>query len=212
MGYEPSNLEIWLTQRIGGLIAPLYRSYVNDLPLHENENVLDFGSGSGILSRHVAARLSRGGGHLTCVDISARWMKVIRRTLRRCSNVSYRLGHITRVDLPDDAFDALVIHFVLHDIPATERPLVLQTLAHKLKPGGRLFLREPQGHGLGQEELQSLTAAVGLTAVSFQARKAWLGPVFDGWYTRGHLIQMGDPQIRHTSDVIVNKVIYTSNR
>ena len=81
MSYEPSKLEICLTLGIGAIIAPFYRSYVETLPLQDNEKVLDFGSGSGILSRHIASHLERGGGHLTCVDISSRWMKVARYTL-----------------------------------------------------------------------------------------------------------------------------------
>ncbi len=184
MSYEPSTMEICLTLGIGAIIAPCYRSYVNSLPLQEDEKVLDFGSGSGILSRHLAARLARGGGHLTCVDISSRWMKVIRNTLRRFDNVSYQLGHITQVDLPDASFDTILIHFVLHDIPAAERPLIVQTLGRKLKPGGRLILREPQGHGLDLPELQALTTAAGLASQDFEAHKVWLGPVYDGWYIK----------------------------
>lgn len=187
MSYEPSALEVWLTLRIGALLAPFYRRYVNLLPLPGNQNVLDFGSGSGFLSGALASRLAGGEGRLTCVDISARWMKVARQNLCRLDNVSYRLGHITRVDLPDASFDTVHLHCVLHDIPARERPLVLQTLVRKLKPGGRLLLREPQGAGLGLAELQALTAGAGLTAESLEARKAWLGSVFDGWYVRGNL-------------------------
>lgn len=209
MSYEPSKLEIYLTLGIGAIIAPFYRSYVDTLPLQGNENVLDFGSGSGILSRHIAARLERGGGHLTCVDISARWMKVIRKTLSRFGNVSYHLGHITRVNLPDASFDTLIIHFVLHDIPAVDRPLIVQTLARKLKPGGRLILREPQNEGLDLVELQTLTAAAGLALQEIEAHKAWLGPVIDGGYIRENLPQTGDDDIHHSSDVFSVKPVYT---
>lgn len=209
MSYEPSKLEICLTLGIGAIIAPCYRSYVNRLPLQDNDNVLDFGSGSGILSRHIAARLLRGGEHLTCVDISTRWMKVIRNTLRRFDNVSYQLGHITQVDLPDASFDTILIHFVLHDIPVAERPLIVQTLGRKLKPGGRLILREPQSHGLDLPELQALTAAAGLVSPEVKAHKAWLGPVFDGWYIRENLPQTGDEQFHHLSDAPAVEPVYT---
>lgn len=211
MSYEPSTTEIRLTLGAGVIIAPLYHRYVLSLPLQGSETVLDFGSGSGILSRHLADRLAKGGGHLTCVDISSRWMAVIRKTLRRFTNVSYRLGHISQVDLPDASFDAVLIHYVLHDIPAGERALVLHTLARKLKPGGRLLLREPQDHGLAARELHNLTAAAGLKTDRLEARNVWLGPVFDACFTRKAFTQMGDVEIRHASDAAANKAVYTSN-
>jgi ubiquinone/menaquinone biosynthesis C-methylase UbiE len=209
MSYEPSKLEIWLTLGIGTIIAPWYRRYVDTLPFQENEKVLDFGSGSGILSRHIAARLARGGSNLACVDISARWMKVIRHTLRRFRNVSFHPGHITRVNLPDASFDTVILHFVLHDIPAAERPLVMQTLAGKLKPGGQLLLREPQGAGLSLEEVQSLAASAGLVPQEVVAHRVWLGPVFDGRFIRCEISQMKDNNTLHSSDVSASNVLYT---
>jgi ubiquinone/menaquinone biosynthesis C-methylase UbiE len=146
--------------------------------------VLDFGSGSGICSRHIAARLKHGGGQLACVDISHGWMKVIRKTLRRYDNVSYHLGHITEVDLPDACFDIAVIHFVLHDIPENERLCVLHGLARRLRPQGRLIVREPQGHGFTLEELNQLTVASGLDPLNSNLRKLVIGPVYDASFTR----------------------------
>ena len=179
---EPSHAEINLTLALGlTLLSPYYRGFVRSLNLCADDRVLDFGSGSGICSRHVAARLTRG--HLDCVDISAGWMAVIRRTLRRYDNVGYHLGRITDLDLPDGAFDAVVIHFVLHDIPAAERPEIVNALARKLKPGDHLLLREPQGEGLTPEELEQLTAAAGLATTAVNARKIAIGVVYDGCFT-----------------------------
>jgi ubiquinone/menaquinone biosynthesis C-methylase UbiE len=150
--------------------------------LHGDERVLDFGAGAGICSRHIAACLQRGG-HLDCVDVSRRWQEVIRNTLRRYANVGYHLGHITTVDLPDAGFDVGVVHFVLHDIPATERPTVVASLARKLKPGGRLIVREPQGEGLARDELEQLASASGLRPAGLVARNVFIGAVFDAVFT-----------------------------
>jgi ubiquinone/menaquinone biosynthesis C-methylase UbiE len=190
--YEPPVLEIRITVALGiTLLSPYYNRFARDLNLRGDERVLDFGSGSGICSRHIAARLERGGGQLACVDVSHGWMKVIRKTLRRYDNVSYHLGHITEMDLPDSAFDVVVIHFVLHDIPAAERLGVLYSLARKLKPQGRLIVREPQGHGFTLEELNQLTAASGLDPLVRTLRKLVIAPVYDATFMRkqpfGHL-------------------------
>ena len=183
--YEPPPLEIRITLALGlTILSPYYHRFVRDLNLRGDERVLDFGSGSGICSRHIAARLKHGGGQLACVDISHGWMKVIRKTLRRYDNVSYHLGHITEVDLPDACFDIAVIHFVLHDIPENERLCVLHGLARRLRPQGRLIVREPQGHGFTLEELNQLTVASGLDPLNSTLRKLVIGPVYDASFTR----------------------------
>lgn len=180
--YEPAPLEIKITLGLGlTILSPYYHSFARSLKLRGDERVLDFGSGSGVCSRHIAACLQRGG-HLDCVDVSHGWMKVVRKTLRRYKNISYHLGHITQLHLPESAFDVIVIHFVLHDISADERREVVNALGRKLKPKGRLIVREPQGHGLSLDELKNLTAVAGLHPSAINARKTAIGQVFDGCF------------------------------
>ncbi len=182
--YEPPPLEIKITLGLGlTVLSPYYRGFAHSLKLRGDERVLDFGSGSGVCSRHIAACLQRGG-HLDCVDIPSGWMNVIRKTLRRHKNVSYHLGHFAQLDLPESAFDVVVIHFVLHDIPAAERPGVVNALARRLKPTGRLIVSEPQGEGLTPEELNQLTTAARLHPSTFNAHKMLIGAVYDSTYIR----------------------------
>ncbi|NSW53999.1 MAG: class I SAM-dependent methyltransferase [Anaerolineae bacterium] len=183
--YEPSETEILITLGLGlSVISPYYRRFVRGLRLRGDERVLDYGSGSGVCSRHLAARLRRGGGHLDCVDISRGWMQVVRRTLRACRHVDFHLGLIRDVLIADGSVDAVVVHFVLHDIPAVERPLVMNCLSRKLSPGGRLLLREPTGEGLEREELYRLANNAGLASISLQERKCLAGVVYDAEWTR----------------------------
>ncbi len=181
--YEPPPLEIKITLGLGlTVLSPYYRSFAHSLNLRGDERVLDFGSGSGVCSRHIAACLQRGG-HLDCVDVSNDWMNVARKTLRRYKNVSYHLDHISQLDLPESAFDVIVIHFVLHDIPAAERPGVVNALARRLKLTGRLIVREPQGEGLTPGELNQLTTAARLHPSTFNTHKIAIGAVYDACYT-----------------------------
>jgi ubiquinone/menaquinone biosynthesis C-methylase UbiE len=181
--YEPSSTEIRLTLALGlTILSPYYAGFARSLNLRGDERLLDFGSGSGVCSRHIAAHLRRG--RLDCVDISHGWMGVIRKTLRSYRNVYYHLGHITDLDLPESAFDAVVVHFVLHDISASERPVVVNALARRLKPGGRLVLREPQGEGLEDQELKGLMMGASLAESRFENHKIMIGRVFDGVFMR----------------------------
>jgi ubiquinone/menaquinone biosynthesis C-methylase UbiE len=178
--YEPPSLEVALTLGLGlTVLSPYYRGFVRKLNLRGDERVLDYGSGAGILSRHIAARLRRGGGHLDCVDISHGWMRVIQRTLRRYHNVNYHLGPITQLDLPDNAYDVVVIHFVLHEVSPAQRPAVIKALARCLKPDGYIALREPQGEGLTSAELRRLTGEVGLSPTTLEATKSAAGAIYD---------------------------------
>ena len=126
----------------------------------------------------------KGNGKLTCVDISAVWQRVIKKTLRRFKNVCYQQGKIYELNIPEASFDVIVIHFVLHDIPAGERALVMQALARKLKNGGRLVIREPLGEGITQENLLQWTRPSGLQYKSLNTNKVFIGHVLDGVFTK----------------------------
>ena len=154
---EPPPLEVKLTLGLGKtLLNPYYRYFAKSLNLHGNEQVLDFGSGSGICSRHIAELLKKGG-HLDCVDISHVWYQVIQKTLKNFNNVNFYLGHLGQLHLPENAYDLIVIHFVLHDIPCELRSGIIKMLSSLIKPGGRLIIREPQNHGLVLEEIVKYT-------------------------------------------------------
>ncbi len=182
---EPSPLEIRLTLGLGHtVLSSYYHNFVSQLNLKGNENVLDYGSGSGVCSRHIAAQLQSAGGKLACVDISYEWMRIIKNTMRRYPNVSYHPGSIQSVNLSDASFDVVVLHFVLHDIPAAERQQVLKNLTAKLKPGGHLLMREPQDQGLEAEEISRLATAAGLSTIALTSCKVFIGKVFDGQFIR----------------------------
>lgn len=137
--FEPNNLEIGVTLGLGlTVLSPYYLSFVNSIGLTGNERVLDFGSGSGICSRHIARRLSHRGGRLDCVDVSRRWMKTIRRTLKRYDNVNYFLGYLGDLDLEMKSYEVIISHFVLHEIPQAELPELLHTFSRLLNPRGQI--------------------------------------------------------------------------
>jgi hypothetical protein len=100
--------------------------------------------------------------------------------LRRFPNVCLYLGDIGALGLPDDAYDAVVVHFVLHDIPRPQRGRIVSALVDKLKPAGRLLMREPVGHGLELRELRSLAERSSLHIASLAEHKVAIGPVIDG--------------------------------
>jgi ubiquinone/menaquinone biosynthesis C-methylase UbiE len=170
---EPSAIEVAVNPFLNRtLLAPYHNALVRRLKLHGGENVLDYGSGCGVLSAKIARAL-QPNGKLTCVDISQLWLETARHELRRYAHVSFCLGEIGALGLEPASFDLVFMHFVLHDLPANERLPVLQHLAGLLKPGGALFLREPlnPSHGMPAAEIQSLMQQAGLKSLEFMKEK-----------------------------------------
>jgi ubiquinone/menaquinone biosynthesis C-methylase UbiE len=104
-GYEPSPLEVGLTLLLARPILGRYHARrVRDLGLLGDERVLDYGSGPGLAARHLARALSKGGGMLTCVDVSSRWLESARRALRGYTNIEFRLGDIWTLGLVGETY------------------------------------------------------------------------------------------------------------
>jgi ubiquinone/menaquinone biosynthesis C-methylase UbiE len=140
MKQEPSRFEIFLT-RLAFIFygKSVYQSFANRLPLAGNEQVLDFGCGMGTVAYYTAKRLK--SGHLTCVDISSRWLKICRKTLRRHTNVTIAQADVH--SLTENSLNMIYCHFVLHDISEDELKIIIPSLVKVLKSGGVLIFREP---------------------------------------------------------------------
>lgn len=147
---------------------------------------MDYGSGSGRIARHIARRLLTGGGHLTCVDISPVWMDTARKRLKLYPNVDFKLGDIATLDIEDGAYDAVVIHFVLHHIDKNVRVEKVSFLSHKLKEGGRLFISEParEQHGVSAGEIRRVMTAAGFHERGSRFTRSLMGRVFEGVFEK----------------------------
>jgi len=142
MKYEPTCIEIFLT-RLAFLLCgkSVYKAFADRLPLDGGERVLDFGCGMGTVAYYAAKKLPYG--HLTCLDVSKRWLKACRKMLRNFGNIDFLLWESPV--LAKESFDVAYCHFVLHDISGSDLESVIPALAGSLKSGGILVFREPLG-------------------------------------------------------------------
>jgi ubiquinone/menaquinone biosynthesis C-methylase UbiE len=171
------------------LLSPYYARFARSLGLVGGERVIDFGSGSGALARHIAPILVGGQGHLTCIDISPVWLAVARHELRRWDNVDYRLGDVATLGLEPETVDVVAIHFVLHDIPTDARQRTVDALGRALHPGGRVELREPlrTRHGIAVHGIDDRMLSAGLRPRTRRVHVyPLLGPVLTATYQKGH--------------------------
>ncbi|MGD8366105.1 MAG: class I SAM-dependent methyltransferase [Desulfobacterales bacterium] len=161
---NPPLLEIAAERLIAPLFGPGRFSRLLDAAgLAEKERVLDFGCGGGIGSRVIARRIGPGGA-LTCLDLSAFWLSQCRKRLRRFDNVTFLGGDIRKLPVPEAFFDLVFIHRVLRFIGDEERAPVIEALAAKLRPGGRMLICEKMSPQIGFEahRIRKLATDAGL--------------------------------------------------
>lgn len=168
---EPSSIEVFFTVAVGYSFGSFfYKNYVKSLNLNGNERILDYGSGSGALSRHIAQILLNRGGYLTCVDISQKWMDTIKKRMNKYPNVDFKFGKIEDVNIEESSYDSIIIHYVLHDIKSDLREDILKVLIKKLKLGGKIYIREPiaENHGMPTDEIKRLMQKLGCKEIDIK--------------------------------------------
>ena len=169
------------------LMKGYYRKFVEFFDLKGDEKVLDFGCGPGAASKFIAQILEKGGGELTCLDISRTWIERAKKHLSKFSNVEYYADDIRKWDEKNDYFDAVTIHFMLHDIDKSERQEIVRALAKKMKTDAKLFIREPTkgSHGMHSKEIQELMLKSGLKEIeSKTTKKLIMGSSYTGVFSK----------------------------
>jgi SAM-dependent methyltransferase len=101
---------------------------------------LEIGAGGGSVCDMLCRRVGPAG-HVTAIDIDARFVQGL-----NYSNLEIREENVLDIDLPASTFDLVHTRFTLCHIP--EREVLLEKLISTLKPGGTLFLEEPDGHSI----------------------------------------------------------------
>ena len=160
LGYEKASVLYRLIDELGNnrVFSFIYKNHINQSGIKGNETILDFGSGSGAGSRHLAKKLYQSNGHLTCVDISQFWMKKAKLRLRKYDNVDFFVGQLPELQLNEKSFDIIYIFYALHEVSKKLRSGIVSEFFRVLKDEGRLLIKEPQraNDGMPVNEIEEL--------------------------------------------------------
>lgn len=150
-------MEVLITSLIGSSLAiPYYSDLVKGMDISPGDKVLDYCSGGGNIAREISKYLLQG--KLVYADVSEKWLSQTAKRLRYSRNsLGERITGFAG-KLCGGEYDKILVHFSLHDFPGRYRIMIINQLIDNLKPGGRLFIREPldENHGIPLYEIINL--------------------------------------------------------
>jgi predicted methyltransferase len=147
------------------------------LAIADGSTVADIGAGAGWFTIRLARRVGPHG-RVYAEDIQRQMLEAIRRRISRegLQNVETRLGQASNPNLPEEAFDAVLVVDVYPEVE--DRVTFLKNVAKSLKPNGRIgIVNYKPGQGgpgpVGSEgvrvdaaSVEADAAAAGLRVVS----------------------------------------------
>jgi SAM-dependent methyltransferase len=119
------------------------RVELRDLEIPINARVLDAGTGSGVVARHLAERAP--GASVVGCDLSERRMARAREAARGIDNLEFRVEDVRCLSFADGSFDVIVCRYVLQHLEPAMRPRALAELTRCLRPGGQLCVVDVDG-------------------------------------------------------------------
>lgn len=129
------------------LVAWNFDALCRAVPLSPSMRVLSIGCGLGDYEVRAARRVA----HVTGLDLSPLAVETARDRARRegLANVAFEVAAIEDAPLDPASFDLVYAFGVLHHVPTVEgRHAVLRRAHAALRPGGRLYVRDPSARGL----------------------------------------------------------------
>jgi ubiquinone/menaquinone biosynthesis C-methylase UbiE/DNA-binding transcriptional ArsR family regulator len=174
-------------------------------------SLLDLGTGTGRMLELFGREIERGLG----LDLSLPMLHLARDRLERAGlkHCSVRQGDIYDLPLPNDSFDVVILHQVLHFLDDGAR--AIREAARVLRPGGRLlvvdfapheqeFLRERYAHrrlGFAAETVTQWMAASGLEPVLHKSLQPEAGVkiAVSLWLARDARVLLAQPGSREVA-------------
>ncbi len=147
-------------------------------PLSQRMRLLDFGAGTGLLTRHLCPYV----GHITALDFSKEMLKQLEANCSEWGDCAIETVHSDILEFaPAQGYDGIVSSMSMHHIEDLER--LFETFAKVLNPDGFIAIADLEVEdgtfhedgnegvyhfGFEEKVLQSITARYGFEELTFQ--------------------------------------------
>ena len=129
-------------------LAAFLERLVSRFGLKHGYNVLDVGTGTGVLIPFLLQVIGRAGS-VTAIDFAERMVQICRLKHSHLKNVIVKLYDIEEEDLPPASFDAVTCFGLFPHLEKKEK--TLHNLCRALKHGGVLII----AHALSSQEVEA---------------------------------------------------------
>ena len=129
-------------------LATFLEELVPSFNLRPGDNILDVGTGTGILLPFLLQAIDPEGS-ITAIDYAENMVQICRSKYAHLNNITIGLQDVEDLDLPPVSFDAIICFGVFPHID--NKVKALTNLYRVLKPGGRLII----AHAISSTEMQA---------------------------------------------------------
>ena len=133
--------ETWDKRHCSPQLASFLGKLVSQFGLKSGQNVLDVGTGTGVLIPHLIQAIGPSGS-VTAIDYAEKMVRICRSKYSHIKNVTIQLQNVEELDIPTESFDAITCFGLFPHLE--NKPKALSNMYLVLKPGGKLII----GHAL----------------------------------------------------------------
>jgi ubiquinone/menaquinone biosynthesis C-methylase UbiE len=146
--YFDEAAETWDQRFYTPKLAAFLEGLVSRFGLKPGYNVLDVGTGTGVLIPFLLQAIGPSGS-VTAIDFAERMVQICRSKHSDLKNVTVKLHDVEEEDLPSESFDAVTCFGLFPHLEKKEK--ALHNLYRSLKPGGILII----AHALSSKEVKA---------------------------------------------------------